>query len=183
MPFTITGVRRFTWPDEPRVRASLEPYSLTIDTLSAAMRDFTDDTDRYVPRYTEALAGNLAEHLREAWRRPGLNPQTRPLYTRYSKDLDHNADVVVWRDNEQRGVFLEIEFRPNFEKDLVKFRIGHHCGYLDLGVLLVATDRRAIRGTYTTMPEFGKVCDVVKLFRPDHELLVFGIECTTNGAA
>ena len=57
MPFTITGVRPFVWPDEPRVRASLEPYSLTIDTLSAAIRDFTDDTDRDVPRYTEALVG------------------------------------------------------------------------------------------------------------------------------
>ena len=181
MAFSITGLRSFAWPDESQVSASLQPYDLALDELGAAIRSFTDDTDPGVNRYTEALAANLAKHLRAALKQPGLNPQIRRRDARYSGDLEHNADVVVWRANEQRGVFIEIEFRPNFEKDLVKFRIGHHSTRLDLGVLLVATDRRAIRGSYTTMPEFGKVCEVVRLFRPDHPLLVLGIECTTDG--
>src|SRR5438034_5653297 len=124
MAFSITGLRSFPWRDEAQVSASLQPYDLALDELGAAIRSFTDGTDPGVKRYTEVLAANLAEHLRAALKRPGLNPQTRKRDARYSGDLDHNADVVVWRANEQRGVFIEIEFRPNFEKDLVKFRIG-----------------------------------------------------------
>ena len=66
MAFSITGLRSFAWPDESQVSASLQPYDLALDELGAAIRSFTDDTDPGVNRYTEALAANLAKHLRAA---------------------------------------------------------------------------------------------------------------------
>jgi hypothetical protein len=180
MPFQITATMAFAWPDEATVEHALGLLGLTTARLHDTLRSFADNADPAGRRYTETLAANLADHLRTELGRDGLRGTTRQTTNRYSSRVDYHADLTLSRDSSERKVFFEVEFRPNFEKDLIKFRIGHLAGRLALGVLIVATDRRGIRGTYTSMPQFNSVTAVVGEYRPDHPVLVFGIETSFN---
>lgn len=176
MPFQITNVRLFSWPDDKSIETALQRFELTVGYLQTALGRFADDTNPTIGRYTETLAKNLVRHLGQELRRPATHHDTKSRYTRYSQALDYNADLVISRDGQQPSLYFEIEFRPNFEKDLVKFMIGANAGRLALGILVVAVDRLAIRSTYTSMPQFDSVRAVVGEFRPSHPVLVLGIE-------
>ncbi len=183
MTFRVTKVDRFCWPDQLAVDRGLEPLGLNSSSVCAALQSFTDDTDPSAKRYTETLAHNMARHLAQQLRRPGTRSETRQVHTRYSPQLDHNADVAVAPGEPGRSAFIEIEFRPNFEKDLVKFQVGHHSGRLAVGIIVVAVDRDAIRDTYTSMPEFASVTAVLASFRPLHPVLVLGMHADRGGGS
>jgi hypothetical protein len=176
MTFRVTATRSFGWPDDTRVAAALQEFGLHVNALESSLLSFSDETDPFIKRYTEVLAANLADHLSQSLGQGVLRATTRQVTNRYCAGMDHHADLVLARAGTDRRLFFEIEFRPNFEKDLVKFRVGANSGRLAAGVLVVALDRRAVRGSYTTMPEFASVVCVVREFRPDHPLLVLGIE-------
>ena len=176
MTFRIAETRAFAWPNDTILASVFEQVGLRVVDLTETVRSFTDQTDPDADRYTETLAANLANHLGQSLARNGVRATTRQTTNRYSPRMDHHADLVLARPNAEQRIFFEIEFRPNFEKDLVKFRIGHNSGRLAAGVIIVATDRRKIRDSYTSMPEFDAVASVVKEFRPDHAVLVLGID-------
>ncbi len=177
MQFRIIQTQQFSWPTPHAVIAPLQDYQLTVSDFETTLNDFLDVTDPHADRYTERLATNLVQHLASRLQRPGTRALARPRSAvKYSPRLDHHADLVLSRDGGGGSVFIEVEFRPNFEKDLVKFRIGHNSGRLRLGVLIVAVSRRNIRGSYTSMPEFASVVSVLGEYKPDHPVLVIGID-------
>jgi hypothetical protein len=180
MTLRITGTEAFLWPDDAALSAALGAFGLQTNDLASALLAFSDNTDPTIRRYTEAVAGNLADHLATTLIRNGLRATTRQLTNRYSPGLDHHADLVIARHAAEQRLYFEIEFRPNFEKDLVKFRVGHLVGRLAAGILIVALDRRTIRGSYTTMPEFGSVVTMIRQFRPDHPVAVLGMGLTLD---
>src|SRR6267142_3429164 len=165
MTFRIAVTRDFAWPDEPAVAKVLESFGMSIDALHSTLRSFTDQTDSDAIRYTKTLATNISDYLRHSLARNGIRATTRQTTNRYSTGMEHHADLVLAQPSTERRLFFEIEFRPNFEKDLVKFGIGNNAGRLAAGVIIVAIDRRQIRGSYTTMPEFDSVVSVVSHFR------------------
>lgn len=69
---------------------------------------------------------------------------------------------------------METEFRPNVEKDMVKFQIGANAGVLSVAVLILTSDRNSVNAGYTTMPEFAKFERVIDELRPVYPLLVLG---------
>ncbi|HXG53703.1 MAG TPA: hypothetical protein VNN77_20055 [candidate division Zixibacteria bacterium] len=98
----------------------------------------------YTPRdgvgFQRDLRLTLEGHLSAVLAQHGL----RLANTRYSQKLNENAELAFGRDYSGKGVFAEIEFRPNVEKDLVKFQIGFNTGALAVALLILTTDRTSV---------------------------------------
>ncbi len=70
---------------------------------------------------------------------------------------------------------MEIEFRPNCEKDIIKFMIVERAERLAAGVLIVVNDRKTLNARYTTMPQFSYVKSVLDELAPSFPLLLIGL--------
>jgi hypothetical protein len=92
----------------------------------------------------------------------------------YSPRLNEQADLAFGRPNSVQRLYFEIEFRPNVEKDLVKFQIGANAGQLAAAVLILTVNRSCVNAAYSTMPEFSKFERVIDELRPQYPLLMLG---------
>jgi hypothetical protein len=165
-------VRFAAFPDASRVAAALASAGLPLGSLEAAIRAFVcPDARRPGFGYQQSIADHLQSHLRSTLSTSGL----RPVSTRVSPNLHEEADLALAPDGSGRAVYFEIEFRPNVEKDLIKFQIAHNRGGLATGVLMVANERQRINPAYTTMPEFDKVARILTELKPPFALLLVGI--------
>jgi hypothetical protein len=173
MVFKINLVQFNAFPNKETVTSALDQFGLTPDHALDAFRGFVCKADFTLScGYQQNLAQELQQHLKSALSTYGL----RSNYDRrYCPNLNENADVVLRKDGVERCIFIEIEFRPNVEKDLVKFQIGYNSGRLGVGVLVLAIDRAAINPGYKTMPEYSKFLKVIEELRPSYPLFVCGI--------
>jgi len=84
-------------------------------------------------------------------------------------------------ENKSLRIGLEIQFRPDFLKDITRFQMGFHSGRVNAIIYIVAKYRKTINPSYTTMPEYDKVvkhlCHLNWLQVP---ILVIGINCSEN---
>jgi putative lipoic acid-binding regulatory protein len=102
--------------------------------------------------------------------------QTHQL-VRYSTKVNYKADVIAHLPNQTKPrIFLEVEMRPNFEKDMVKFHIGQKNSLLKIAILVVVKDRNQINPSYTSMPQFNLVKAKIEEYSPDFPILLFGLE-------
>ena len=82
---------------------------------------------------------------------------------------------------ETNRIGVEIQFRPDFLKDVARFQMGFYRERIKAMIYIVATDRTTINHTYTTMPEFGQVTFHLNLFNwLQVPILVIGINCSEN---
>ena len=82
---------------------------------------------------------------------------------------------------ETNRIGVEIQFRPDFLKDVARFQMGFYRERIKAMIYIVATDRTTINHTYTTMPEFGQVTFHLNLFNwLQVPILVIGINCSVN---
>ena len=82
---------------------------------------------------------------------------------------------------ETNRIGVEIQFRPDFLKDVARFQMGFYRERIKAMIYIVATDRTTINHTYTTMPEFGQVTFHLNLFNwLQVPILVIGINCSDN---
>lgn len=153
MAIRIVEVLCRCWPDEAALAAALAPFSLSVDSFVAALRSCV-----HTPRPHEQgglqqyLANTIKSHLRSTFTGShGLSLAS----DRYSPELAENADLALAGDSSGARIFVEIEFRPNAEKDLVKFQIGRNRGTLAAGVLILAIDRRTSTRVTTRCPNTG----------------------------
>jgi len=171
VPYVVTEVKRRCWPSAEAVEEALRTFGLSVSAMEAALRSCSHPTP---PRdgvgFQLDLGPTIERHLSAVLAQDGLWPAS----TRYSQNLNENADLAFGRDYSGRRVFVEIEFRPNVEKDLVKFQIGTNTGVLAVAVLILTTDRTSVNAGYTTMPEFGKFERVIEELRPSYPLLMLG---------
>ncbi len=83
--------------------------------------------------------------------------------------------------NEQSRIGLEIQFRPDFLKDITRFQLGFNSGRIKAIIYLVAIERETINSDYTTMPEYEKVVEHLSLLSWFQiPVLVLGINCDNN---
>jgi hypothetical protein len=127
--------------------------------------------------YQQFIARHLETHLRSTLAVPPLQ-QASP---RVSPALNEQADLVVALDPDHPAIYFEIEFRPNVEKDLIKFQIAYNRKRLAAAVLVVAIARRRVNAGYTTMPEFAKVSRLLAELAPPYPLLLVGIDGEHRG--
>jgi hypothetical protein len=81
--------------------------------------------------------------------------------------------------NEQSHIGLEIQFRPDFLKDITRFQLGYTSGRFQAIVYIVAIDRNTINDRYTTMPQFDDISEVLtQLEWFQIPVLLVGINCS-----
>jgi len=173
MAFKITEVQSEAFPSAEAVATVLDRVGLSSDHILNALRGFVCTADfTSSSGYQQSLAHELEAHLKSALSAYGM----RSAYDRkYCPNLMEHADVVLRKDGSDQRLFIEIEFRPNVEKDLVKFQIGYNSGWLGVGILILAINRDALNRGYKTMPEYKKFLAVIRELKVSYPLLVCGI--------
>lgn len=173
MSFEITDVVPFPFPNSTVLDDALGRVGLTQARLLQHLEGWVCHAPPDDRGYQQILAREMEVHLARALT---AEPQLVAKPLKYSPKLGERADVAVGTRDSDAAVFIEIEFRPNVGKDLVKFQIGHNSGRLAAGVLILAFDRREINPRYTSMPEFVKWLQVIAEYRPRFPILLVGIK-------
>jgi hypothetical protein len=171
--FRLTEIQTASFPSADALEVTLADYGTGVADLVSALRSFTGGIPASSPGgYQQYLARHLEQFLSaHLTAKPGV----RSASPKYSPNLGERADVAVGVEGKP-SLYVEIEFRPNVEKDLAKFQIGHHTGRLAVGILILALSRKRLNADYSTMPEFAKFVRIVPEFRPQHPLLLIGID-------
>lgn len=179
MSFHITRVDLSSFPDAGTVERAGQVLGAPIEELSAIVRGFASETP---PRpgigHQQVLAAELERHVQNSLATMGL----QRVSTSVSPVLGERVDFAAGLTAEPPYLLGEIEFRPNFEKDLVKFAIASRRGLLGLGVLIVAKTRNEINPGYTSMPQYDKVIRTVAELAPQFPLAVLGVSGKILGA-
>lgn len=173
MGFKITGVHAEHFPAKKDVELALEGFGLSEGDICAALSSYVTDVSRKDGEgFQKHLAASIEDHIKKAL----TNESVSSTYdTRYSPSLNEKADIALRSIKTAKRLYFEIEFRPNVEKDLVKFQIGHNKGNLIMAVLVLAYDRTQINPDYATMPEYDKFRKVIRELNPPYPLLMVGI--------
>ena len=173
MAFKITDVTAEMFPTREAVVAALEPYQLSPANIEQQIHQFVCSSQREPGKgYQQYLAPELERYLRDTFTKQG---RLKTKSNKYCSELNENADLVLGSDDVELRIYFEIEFRPNVEKDLVKFQIGCNSNRLGAAVLILANNRKEINPDYSTMPEFHKFVRVIRLLNPSYPLLLLGI--------
>lgn len=176
MPYCISEVRHREFPDAGAVSSTLASLGLSLDEVVAAFRGYICPIAPTTGRgYQTDLAEDLKGYLEKTLRRDGLHPTRARHELAYSRTLNEHAEFGLVHDGSSRRVFVEIEFRPNFEKDLIRFQIGASEGILAAAVMVLAIDPRSIDAAHTTMPTYEAVTKVVEALRPSYPLILIGL--------
>jgi hypothetical protein len=153
--------------------AALQTFSLSLDRLVCALASCVHTPSPHQKGgLQQFLAATIERHL-ETTLTTSYNLSHAP--DRYSPDLNETADLTLTNGSSARHIFFEVEFRPNVEKDLIKFQIGFSRGTLAAAVLILAMDRNNINRSYRTMPEYSKFERIIEDLQPNYPLLLLGI--------
>jgi hypothetical protein len=92
------------------------------------------------------------------------------------KHLNYKYDGVFIFD--EIRIALEVQFRPDFLKDITRFQIGFHSDRIKAIIYIVAIDRNNINPNYTSMPNFGLIKQQLEVFSwLNIPILLIGINC------
>ena len=173
MAFCLTDVKAAFFPTEAHIAGALKQFGLPESKIRAAVQKFVcQAAPDPVRGYQQEIAHDLQKHLER------LLTTGRQLFAsraKYSPNLNEKSDLTISRNGCEKRIYFEIEFRPNVEKDLVKFQIGANTGSLAVAVLILAVDRNTINTRYITMPEFGKFERLIRELKPSYPLVLYGI--------
>lgn len=173
MPYHIVAVEHRCFPNDGAVDNRFSLAGMTLSGFEAALKDFVCAQPLVSGfGYQQSIADHLERFLANVFTTKGA---TKSVSTRVSSQLNESADLALALSSESPRVIVEIEFRPNIAKDLVKFQIASNGGILALAVLIVALDRNRINASYTTMPEFRKTVRIIEELSPQYPLVIFGI--------
>lgn len=173
MSYRITKVEVACFPSNEAVGSAVGAFGISVDELRGLIEEFQCTASRRPGvGYQQHIADELERHLTRRLRARG---DLQTATTRYSPVLGERADLAIAGREGGRRLYFEIEFRPNVEKDLVKFQIGWNRERLAAAVLVLAVDRQAVNPQYTSMPEFAKFARVIGELRPVYPLLLVGI--------
>jgi len=176
MPYCISEVRHREFPNADAVQASINPLGLTLDGLIDAFRGYVCPISPNAGRgFQTELAEDLKGYLERMLKRDSLRPTRNRRFLSYSRALNEHADFGLIHETSNRVIFFEVEFRPNYEKNLIKFQIGASEGILAAAVMVLPIDPKAIDATFATMPSYDAVTKVTEALRPSYPLVVIGL--------
>ena len=167
------------FPSRAFVDARLSELGITTEEMTRAFAAYRCPAALTAGQgYQMSIAADLEPYLERTLSRDGLRGTRSRYELTYSPTLNQHADFALVHAASKRRIYFEIEFRPNYEKDLVKFQIGQNAGLLAAAVMVVAIDRRTINPQpplYPSMPEYRSVVNVVRQLAPSYPLLVVGV--------
>ena len=176
MPYCISEVRHREFPAPNAVASALEPLGISLDELITAFRGYICPINPTAGRGYEAdLAEDLKGYLAKTLQHDGLRPTSNRLHLAYSRSLPDHADFGIVHERSNRTVFIEMGFRHNYERDLLKFQIGASEGTLAAAVLVLSIDPKTIDAAFTTLPSYETVTKVVEALKPSYPLVVIGL--------
>ena len=176
MPYCISEVRHREFPGSNAVSAAFSPLGLSLDDVVGAFRGYICPLSPTTGRgYLSDLAEDIKGYLEKTLARDGLRPTRNKQFLSYSRTLNDHADFGLIHDRSNRTVFFEVEFRPNFERDLVKFQIGAGEGTLAAAVMVTSIDPKSIDAMFATMPSYESVTKLVEALKPTYPLIVVGL--------
>lgn len=175
MTFRTTEVQFLTYPTEPAFKDALSGFNLLPDEIREVIAHFECRTPRLQgdkSGYQQNIAKRLVDELTGFFQSRGC---TATPEQKYSRAIGEKCDLLVVSQG-GLNAYVEIEFRPNVEKDILKFEIAWRKESLALAVLIVAIDHKGINSNYGTMPKFSKVARVLEEFQPEFPLMLIGID-------
>ncbi len=177
MIFKINDVKFYVHPNENIVKKILEAYQTTFMEIEKELKQYRFSWNNK----NQGFQIELSEQLKNLFvklfiRKNGIVPYTEGNEIKYSSKIDLRADVAIKRYQSNKGVYIEIEFRPNEFKDIVKFEIGYNNQFAELGILIVAQNRKHINPSYTTMPQYNRCKKIIEELKPNCPILLIGIE-------
>lgn len=176
MPYCISEVRHREFPAANAVAAALAPVGVTLDELVAAFRSYICPIAQTTGKgYESDLAEDLKGYLAKSLQRDGLRPTGNRLHLMYSPALNDHADFGLVHERSNRTIFVEIAFRPNYERDLLKFQVGASEGTMAAAVLVLSIDPKSIDASVATMPTYDAVLKVLDALKPSYPLVVIGL--------
>lgn len=172
MNFKISNVEHYISPPGLNVDEILNAYGTSLADMKNALKNTVFIHKNSNKGFQMDLAKQLEEHLMILFGTGGSE-----LYVGgYSPTMREKPDVAISRKGRPKKIFIEIEFRPNEHKDIVKFLIGYKKQTLELGILIVAMNREVINKDYSTMPEYNKCIQTIEELHSDCPILVMGID-------
>lgn len=129
---------------------------------------------RYIYSNTEGFHDQLEDYLEKFFESKGL---FLSLWKQYHDKFHLKADVVVQKNTTPgKRIYLEIEFRDKGQYlDIVKFQIGYKRD-LDLGVLIVAKNKKNLKYAYRTVIEFQSCRDTLAALEVECPILLIGFD-------
>lgn len=176
MIFKINDVKYYSYPDEWTVSRILNSFKTSIKEIKELLYNYTFRRENENQGFQIEVAKQLENLLKQFFNDKGFNSYTTVPNVRYSSNIELRADVVIKNRDSRKGIYIEIEFRPNEFKDIVKFEIGYNKDRTTLGILIVAQNRNHINPSYTTMPHFDKCKKIIQELKPRCPILVIGID-------
>jgi len=180
MHFKVCHVNLYMSPQDLNADDILSRYGVSVRDLD----DVVKSAEFVHSKKSRGFQVELARQLEELFKKL---PWSRGVYVtnkaRYTPAMRETPDVAIGWQNCERKIFIEIEFRPNEHKDLVKFLIAHRHQQLDLGILVVAIDRKEINENYYTMPQYDKCLRTIEELRDECPILLMGIGGKWLGSA
>jgi hypothetical protein len=176
MAYCISEVRHREFPDAKAVGAALSPLGIALDEVIAAFRGYICPLSPTSGKgYESDLAEDIKGYLAKALQRDGLRPTTDRSQLHYSRSLPDHADFGLVHERSNRVLFVEIAFRPDYERDLLKFQIGSSEGILAAAILVLSIDPKSIDASVATLPSYEAVTKVVEVMRPTFPLVMIGL--------
>src|SRR5689334_10416971 len=176
MAYCISEVRHREFPAPNSVGAALSALGFSLDELINAFRGYICHLAPTSGKgYASDLAEDLKGYLANSLQRDGLRATSNRIHLNYSRSLNEHADFGLVHERSNRIVFVEMGFRPNYERELVKFQIGASEGTLAAAVLVLSIDPRSIDAAVATLPTYDEVTKVVEALRPSYPLVLIGL--------
>jgi len=169
--FKISNIEHYSSRYDLNVDEILKTYGTSLADMKKAMIDAIFTRRNNIP-----VTKDLAKYLKDLLERFFATRGAKLYQCGYSPTMRENPDVAIGQTDQTKKIFIEIEFRPNVHKDIVKFLIGHKKQVLELGILIVAMNRKAINKGYHTMPEYKKCVQTIRELQSDCPMLVLGID-------
>jgi len=176
MAYCISEVRYREFPDAKVVGAALSALGITLEEVIAAFRGYICPLSPTSGKgYESDLAEDIKGYLARALQRDGLRPTSNRSHLNYSRSLPDHADFGLVHERSNRVLFVEIGFRPAYERDLLKFQIGSSEGILAAAILVLSIDPKSIDASVATLPAYDAVTKVVEVMRPTFPLVMIGL--------
>ncbi len=170
MNFKVNDVEMFVSRRSVNVDRILREYQTNCQEISDTLKSWTFSRTSNRGFQVE-LHKQLVDLFALFFRGKGLSI----CDVQYSSSIDLRADLVIGNPINGRRIYIEIEFRPNEFKDIVKFQIGYK-HELELGILVCAKNRDNINRGYTTMPEYKKCKNIIIALEPESPILLIGFD-------
>jgi hypothetical protein len=176
MPYCISEVRHRAFPDANAVSAALSSLGLSLDELVGAFRGYICPLSPTAGRdFQHDLVEDLKGFLEKSLGHDGLHPARNRSDLTYSRSLSEHADFGLVHEKSNRRVYFQLEFKPNYERDLVRFQIGANEGTLAAAVMVLSIDPRTIDPAYASLPSYETALKTIEALKPSYPLIAVGL--------